>query len=136
MSRAVLQSERAYTPPHPRPPNVFEEIDSQLSAIYPSISFHDLEVLANKVYHRYMTTQAHESALGDTERPPEQYGEPGGKVGALDEGLEKPGWKGDRQVANLVLRMRDSLWYYEFCHAITDGDIGHVSEIIKVGAKI
>lgn len=136
MSRAALRSERAYTFPHPKPPDVFEEIDSQLSAIYPSISFHDLEVLANKVYHRYMTTQAHESALGDVVRPPEHYGEPGEQMEARDKGVEKLGWKGDRQMANLVLRMRDGLWYHEFCHAITDGDIGRVSEIIKVGPMV
>ena len=28
--------------------------------------------------------------------------------------------------------MRDGLWYHELCHAIIDGDIGCVSEIIKV----
>jgi hypothetical protein len=49
-----------------------------------------------------------------------------------DEGIEKLSWKGDWQHANLVLRMRDGLWYYELCHAIIDGDIGHVLEILKV----
>ena len=134
--RAVLRSKRKFTSPHPKPPDIFEEIDSQLLAIYPSISFHDLEVLANKVYHCYMTTQAYESALGDTERPLEQYGEPGEQMEVVDEGVEKLGWKGDRQMANLVLRMRDGLWYYEFCHAIIDGDVGRVSEIIKVRSQV
>ena len=49
-----------------------------------------------------------------------------------DKGVEKLGWKGDCQMANLVLRMRDGFWYLELCHAIVDGDIGRVSEIIKV----
>ena len=131
-NRAVLRSERKYTFTGPKPPDIFEEVDSQISAIYPSISFHDLEVLASKVYHRYMTTQAYEDALGDTERPEERYGKPGEPMEQMDKGVEKASWKGDRQMANLVLRMRDSLWYYEFCHAVTDGDIGRVYEIIKV----
>jgi len=79
-----------------------------------------------------MTTKAHESALGDTERLSEHYGEAGAPMEVMDEGVEKPGWKGDRQMANLVLRMRDGFWYHELCQAIVDGDIGRVSEIIKV----
>lgn len=122
--------------PGPKHPDIFEELESQLSTIYPSISFHDLATLANKVYQRYMTTKAHESALGDTERLPGDYGKAGAPVEAMDEGVEKPGWKGDRQMANLVLRMRDGLWYHELCHAIVDGDIGRVSEIIKVRAWV
>ena len=102
MSSAVLRSERQYKAPGSKRSDVFEELESQLSTIYPSISFHDLTILANKVYHRYMTTKAHESALGDTERLPEHYGEEGAPMEAMDEGVEKPGWKGDRQMANLV----------------------------------
>lgn len=135
-SSAVLRSERQYTTPGPKQPDIFEELEFQLSAIYPSITFHNLEVLADKVYHRYMTSQAYESTLGDTERPLGLYGEGGEQMEATDEGVEKLGWKGDRQMANLVLRMRDGLWYYEFCHAIVDGDIGRVSEIIKVSDQI
>lgn len=130
-----MRSEREYTPPGPKPPDVFEEVDFQLSAIYPSISFDNLEVLASKVYHRYMTTKAHEDALGDTKRPEECYGKPGQQMAPMDE-IEKKSWKGDRQMANLALRMRDGLWYYEFCHAVTDGDIGRVSEIIKVSSNL
>ena len=55
---------------------------------------------------------------------------------AVDKGVEKPGWKGDRQMANLVLRMRDGFWYHELCHAIVDGDIGRVAEIIKVRDQV
>jgi hypothetical protein len=52
------------------------------------------------------------------------------------EAVEKCGWRGDRQMANLMLLMRDSLWYYELCHAIITGDIGWVLEIIKVIAAV
>jgi len=83
-----------------------------------------------------MTSKAYESTLGDTERSPECYGEAGESMKAADEGVEKPNWKGDRQMANLVLRMRDGFWYYELCHAIVDGDIGRVSEIIKVSDQV
>ena len=136
MNSAVLRSEKKYTPPGPKCPDIFEELESQLSTIYPSISFDNLTTLANKVYHRYMTSKAYESTLGDTNRPPEHYGEPGEAMEATDEGVEKLGWKGDHQMANLVLRMRDGFWYHELFHAITDGDIGRVSEIIKVSVLI
>jgi len=132
VSSAVLQQDRPYTAPGPKRSDIFEELESQLSTIYPSISFNDLTLIANKVYHCYMTTKAHESALGDTERLSEHYGEAGSSVEPLDQGAEKLGWHGDRQMANLVLRMRDGFWYHELCYAIGDGDIGRVSEIIKV----
>ena len=132
LSSAVLRSERPYTPPGPKSPDVFEELESQLSTIHPSLTFDDLTLLADKVYNRYMTSKAYESALGDTKRLPEVYGKVGEAVEATDDGVEKPGWKGDRQMANLVLRMRDGFWYHELCHAIIDGDIGRVSETIKV----
>jgi len=132
VNSAVLRSEKEFVAPGPKVPDIFEELESQLSTIYPSISFHHLEVLANKVYYRYMTSQAYESTLGDTERLPGRYGVAGKEAEVIDEKAEKLGWKGDRQVANLVLRMRDGLWYHELCHAVVDGDIGRVSEIIKV----
>jgi hypothetical protein len=83
-----------------------------------------------------MTTQAHESALGDTEQPLESYGKPGEQMEPIDKGFEKLGWKGDQQMANLVFRMSNGLWYYEFCCTIIDGDVGHVSGIIKVSGKV
>ena len=132
MNREVLRAEQGHSPSGSKPPDVFEEVDSQFLKISPPITFHVLETLASKVYHRYMTTQAYESALGDTERPVQLYGKPGKTVEVTDEGVEKLSWEGDRQHANLVLRMRDGLWYYELCHAIIDGDIGRVLEILKV----
>ena len=79
-----------------------------------------------------MIIGAHNAALGDVDRPVEIYGWPGSKMEPQHEEVEKYGWSGDQQMANLTLRMRDSLWYYELCHAIADGDIGRVMEIIKV----
>ena len=127
-----MRTEKEFTVTDPKVPDIFEELELQLSTIYPSISFHDLEALADKVYHRYMTTQAYESAFGATKRPQEHYGKAGDEMEIGDEGVEKVGWEGDRQMANLVLRMRDGFWYHELCQAITDGDIGRVYEIIKV----
>ena len=91
-----------------------------------------LSGLAQIVYLRYMTTGAHNAALGDINRPVEVYGNPRTPMEPQDEGAEKYGWNGDRQMANLTLWMRDSLWYHELCHAIVDGDTGRVLEIIKV----
>jgi len=81
-----------------------------------------------------MTTKAYQYALGDIPRPADIYGVDGLLWPPQDDSGEKLGWSGDRQMANLTLRMRDCLWYYELCHAIVDGDIGRVMEIIKVVA--
>ena len=111
-------------------PNVIAELDTLLKNGPTTFSY--LSNLAKKVYLRYMITGAHNASLGDISRPVEIYGLPGDQMEPQHEDMEKSNWKGDRQMANLTLRMRDSLWYYEFCHAIIDGDVGRVLEIIKV----
>ena len=134
MGSAVLRSEgRVIDAPQEgeSAPNIIQELDSLFTA-EPSQSFSALEILAKKVYLRYMTTKAHQYALGDISRPVDICGEAGDPMVPIKDDGEKPGWNGDRQMANLTLRMRDCLWYYELCHAIVDGDIGRVMEIIKV----
>ena len=113
-------------------PNIIQELDSQFPSEPSHIPLSNLAGLAEKVYLRYMTSNAHYDALGDIPRPGDIYGEPGSPMEPADIEVEKYGWNGDRQMANLTLRMRDCLWYYELCHAIVDGDIGRVMEIIKV----
>ena len=113
-------------------PNVIDELDDLLKYGYSPITIDRLSSLARKVYLRYMIIGAHNAALGDVDRPVEIYGKPGSQMEPQHEGAEKHGWSGDRQLANLTLHMRDSLWYYELCHAIIAGDIGRVLEIIKV----
>jgi len=115
-------------------PNIIQELDIMFPSEPSKASFSDLASLAEKVYLRYMTSNAHYDALGDIPRPTDIYGRPGSPMESVDKKVEKHGWDGDRQMANLTLRMRDCLWYYELCHAIVDGDIGRVMEIIKVGA--
>jgi len=135
VSSAVLRSEgRSVDAPQEgkSTPNIIQELDALFPAEPSKISFPDLESLATKVYLRYMTTMAHQYALGDIPRPIDIYGTAGLPMDAVPEDGEKFGWDGDRQMANLTLRMRDCLWYYELCHAIVDGDIGRVMEIIKV----
>ena len=112
--------------------NIVDELDTLLNHGFSPITIDCLSSLARKVYLRYMVTGAHNDALGDIHRPVEIYGQPGSQMKPQHEGVEKHGWNGDRQMANLTLRMRDCLWYYELCHAIVDGDIGRVMEIIKV----
>lgn len=139
MISSVLQSEgRAIAAPQEgeSAPNIIQELDALFPDKPSQISFSYLENLATKVYLRYMTTTAHQYALGDIPRPPDIYGQDGPPWPPQDDGGEKLGWDGDRQMANLTLRMRDCLWYYELCHAIVDGDIGRVMEIIKVIAII
>lgn len=133
--RAVLRSEGITTGGSrvaERAPNIIDELDALLKGGFSPITIDRLSSIAKKVYLRYMVIGAHNAALGDIGRPVEVYGSPGGRMEPQHEGVEKHGWNGDRQMANLTLRMRDSLWYYEFCHAIVDGDVGRVLEIIKV----
>jgi hypothetical protein len=135
VSSAVLRSEgRATGAPQEgeSAPSIIQELDTSFPSEPSQISFSNLASLAEKVYLRYMTSNAHYDALGDIPRPVDIYGELGSPMKPMDEGAEKYGWNGDRQMANLTLRMRDCLWYYELCHAIVDGDIGRVMEIIKV----
>ncbi|KAF8598632.1 hypothetical protein BDV93DRAFT_609737 [Ceratobasidium sp. AG-I] len=42
------------------------------------------------------------------------------------------GFRGDHVLANSILRLRDSLWHYEFIWAIADGDIGRAMKIMSV----
>lgn len=47
-------------------------------------------------------------------------------------GAQEKGPLGDQVLANAVLRMRDSLWHYEFQWAVADGDIGRAMLIMGV----
>ena len=134
---AVLQSEGRVNPAPQEgrsTPNMIEELDSLFPGDPSNISFSNLKDLATKVYIRYMSLRAHQDALGNVPRCTDIYGKDGDPWTPQDDGGEAFGWNGDRQMANLTLQMRDCLWYYEFCHAVVDGDIGRVMEIIKVTA--
>ncbi len=43
-----------------------------------------------------------------------------------------PSTQGDDVLANTILRMRDSMFHYEFQSAIADGDIGRAMNIMNV----
>ncbi|QRV81726.1 hypothetical protein RhiJN_09741 [Ceratobasidium sp. AG-Ba] len=52
---------------------------------------------------------------------------------------QKPGqepsagsFRGDCVLANSILRLRDSLWHYEFIYAVADGDIGRAMQVMSV----
>jgi hypothetical protein len=136
---AVLHSEgKSTTPPQEGKsvPNIIQELDALFPAGPSQTSFSYLKSLANKVYLRYMTSKAHYYALGNISRPADICGVPGSPVKPEADSGEAGGWNGDRQMANLTLRMRDCLWYYELCHAVVDGDIGRVMEVLKVTAVV
>lgn len=40
---------------------------------------------------------------------------------------------GDVALGNAILLIWDAFWYLEFATAVTEGDIGRVFDIIKVG---
>ncbi|KAF4575304.1 hypothetical protein EYR36_006663 [Pleurotus pulmonarius] len=85
-----------------------------------------LESLAKVAYRRYLCTAAYEDSKGHLPRSREVYDE---------DALTLPDdqdWRGDRVLANQILRLRDSLWYYKMCNAVSDGDIGRVAEVIKI----
>jgi hypothetical protein len=42
------------------------------------------------------------------------------------------GFRGDHCLANSIIRMRDSLWHFEFNWAVADGDIGRVMQVMSV----
>lgn len=88
-----------------------------------------LERLAKVAYRRYLCTAAYEDAKGHLPRSSEIYGEENSVP--KDDGM----WQGDQVLTNQVLQLRDTLWYYEMCKAISDGDIGRVVEVIKVRAS-
>ncbi|KAG8722535.1 hypothetical protein FRC09_006111 [Ceratobasidium sp. 395] len=41
------------------------------------------------------------------------------------------GFRGDHCLANSIVRLRDSLWHYEFVYAIADGDIGRAMKVMS-----
>jgi hypothetical protein len=47
--------------------------------------------------------------------------------------VEAEGFNGDQVLANSALFLEDFGWWIEAAYAIPEGDIGRVSEILKVG---
>ncbi|KAG9093364.1 hypothetical protein FRC06_011545 [Ceratobasidium sp. 370] len=41
------------------------------------------------------------------------------------------GFRGDHCLANSIIRMRDSLWLFEYLYAIADGDIGRAMQVMS-----
>lgn len=90
-----------------------------------------LDELAASGYRRYLCTAACEDSLCDNTPEPDSDSE--NPPSPLSERYDyDKKYQGDRVLGNLVLRLRDCLWYYEMCHATSHGDIGRVMEIIKV----
>ncbi|KAJ8473854.1 hypothetical protein ONZ45_g16144 [Pleurotus djamor] len=108
------------------------ELDGHLS----KTNFDFLRDLATKGYRRYMCTAAYSDALGHVPRDRSIYAEDGPSVSRPTQPTapdnEEPNWAGDRVHANLILRLRDCLWYYEMSHAISYGGSGRVFEVVKL----
>lgn len=119
-------------------PHIISELDNLFDegGGHADLTFEQLELLAKVGYQRYMCSAAYTAALGKVTRSADIYGESGVPVTGNQAGEENEGWSGDRQLANLILRMRDTFWYYEYCHAIVDGDVGRVVEVIKVSLSL
>ncbi|KAJ8509558.1 hypothetical protein ONZ45_g8295 [Pleurotus djamor] len=127
--------------PNPLPSSQRLHLVPGLSAVFASgghlskTNFDFLHGLAIKGYRRYMCTAAYCDSLGHVCRDRTIYAEDGPSIprpskATLDN--EEPNWAGDRVHANLILRLRDCLWYYEMNHAISYGGSGRVFEVVKL----
>ncbi|KAJ7633589.1 hypothetical protein DFH06DRAFT_1139927 [Mycena polygramma] len=66
---------------------------------------------------------------GETRQPPVQ---PKAANDAPKAHTEKPEFDGDRVLRNSQIFMQDFGWWIEFAHAVPEGDIGRVWEIMKI----
>ncbi|KAK6987697.1 hypothetical protein R3P38DRAFT_2805605 [Favolaschia claudopus] len=94
------------------------------------IEIEDLLVLGRKVVDTHLTAAASEKA---------RYGQTDGFVigdpwpKSPDEGgMDVDDPQGDIVLANIILRLRDSMLHYEFQHAVSDGDIGRAMNVMAV----
>ncbi|TFK45359.1 hypothetical protein OE88DRAFT_1649347, partial [Heliocybe sulcata] len=117
-----------------RAPHLLEYLNQVFSpkGKHGDISFDELYTIASRAYNKYMTQEAYDHALGETKRDPARWGKDGALVTEAQAGSEADNWRGDRQLANLILRLRDFLWYYELCCSISGGDSGRVMEVLKI----
>lgn len=76
-----------------------------------------------------MSAEAHEIALKGGQQAKEFF-----TAGPRESGstkTKKEFW-GDEILANVILRMRDSMFHYEFQCAIAEGDIGRAMNVMAV----
>ncbi|KAJ7201809.1 hypothetical protein GGX14DRAFT_544611 [Mycena pura] len=99
------------------------------------IALEDLIALGQRLVSQYLTTEASEMARVGFEGHTFPVGEPWVRPHSQDameiddpEGLPR----GDAVLANIILRLRDSMLHYEFQHAVSDGDIGRVMNVMAV----
>ncbi|KAJ7051260.1 hypothetical protein C8F01DRAFT_1263285 [Mycena amicta] len=108
----------------------------------PSLS--NIIARARLLVDKYMSLTAYHTALSTNRQdiPPDaqfaqgsDWSNPSTNQGSntVDTGLfvEKPGFGGDRVLANLIIFRRDYLLYYELTKAVSDGDTGRVLEALK-----
>lgn len=104
--------------------------------------------VAEMLVQRYMSTQGSNIArsggqlaedifpVGDewvraTHQPKSKKGKKKGKAKAKSSGAQDS-FHGDLTLANIILRMRDSMLHYTFHYATATGDIGVVMEVMNV----
>lgn len=79
---------------------------------------------------------SHLSAVEEPSLPGEtQTNEPieGSATNQTDQQAEEDNpFKGDWTLANIILLVRDGIWYLEYCRAVSSGDTGRIWEILKV----
>ncbi|PCH41839.1 hypothetical protein WOLCODRAFT_21595 [Wolfiporia cocos MD-104 SS10] len=97
-----------------------------------SWSFRQLHQLADAAYIRFMSPSA-----CDTEYAPDQSAGGRGSTGkpvttATDHNQQILEFNGDHVFENTVNFMRVTFWYLEFNAAVSEGDIGRISEVMKL----
>ncbi|KAJ7715203.1 hypothetical protein B0H16DRAFT_1340149 [Mycena metata] len=102
--------------------------------MHPTV-FEDLLVLARGLVDSYLNTQSAEMARDGYQG----HGFPVGDMWPrpvvdkdMDTEEEMEQARGDSVLANVILRLRDSMLHYEFQHAISDGDIGRAMNVMAV----
>lgn len=93
------------------------------------VSFEDLLDDAKQLARRYMSVEAYEIALAGGDAAKNFF--TNGPRESTKEKLKKEFW-GDEILANVILRMRDSMFHYEFQCAVAEGDIGRAMDVMSV----
>ncbi|KAJ7081406.1 hypothetical protein B0H15DRAFT_803715 [Mycena belliarum] len=97
------------------------------------LEIEDLLKLASEIADLYLSTDASEKARAGYEHHQFKMGDPWPRSSAedaMDVDDKRP--LGDVVLANVILRLRDSMLHYEFQHAISDGDIGRAMNVMAV----
>ncbi|KAJ7143535.1 hypothetical protein C8R43DRAFT_891527 [Mycena crocata] len=92
--------------------------------------------LGQEIVELYLTIDASEKARegfqGHKFKTGDAWSRPAPSADAMDVDDPADRYLGDAVLANVILRLRDSMLHYEFQHAVSDGDIGRAMNVMAV----